>query len=82
MAVCLPSPLTVVLNVTVTDPTAAGFITVYPCGIDTPLASNLNYKDGGTVANAVIAKVGNDGKVCLFNSAAHATGRRRQRILP
>jgi len=60
---------TVVLNVTVTGPTAAGFITVYPCGIPTPLASNLNYGSGTTVANAVFAKVGTDGKVCLFNSA-------------
>ena len=58
----------VVLNVTVTGPTAHGFITVYPCGIPTPLASNLNFAPGQTVANAVIVKVGNDGKVCLFNS--------------
>lgn len=61
---------TVVLNVTVTEPTLAGFITVYPCGIDTPLASNLNYTAGATVAIAVIAQVPSNGKVCLFNSAA------------
>jgi hypothetical protein len=59
---------TVVLNVTVTEPTSAGFVTVYPCGIATPLASNLNYEAGTTVANAVVVKVGADGKVCLFNS--------------
>ncbi len=58
----------VVLNVTVTGPTAAGFVTVYPCGIPTPLASNLNFEPGQTVANADIVKVGSDGKVCLFNS--------------
>src|SRR5207344_1767007 len=29
---------TVVLNVTGSEPTAPGFITVYPCGIGTPLA--------------------------------------------
>ena len=58
----------VVLNVTVTEPTQAGFITVYPCGIPRPLASNLNYNVGTTVANAVIVKVGSGGKVCLYNS--------------
>lgn len=60
---------TVVLNVTVTEATLPGFITVYPCGIDTPLASNLNYTAGATVAIAVIAQVPSSGKVCLFNSA-------------
>jgi len=58
----------VVLNVTVTEPTEPGFITVYPCGIDRPLASNLNYGVGTTAANAVIVKVGAGNKVCLFNS--------------
>jgi trimeric autotransporter adhesin len=59
---------TVVLNVTVTEPTAAGFVTVYPCDVDRPLASNLNFDVGTTVANAVIVKVGATGEVCLFNS--------------
>ena len=59
---------TVVLNVTVTEPTASGFVTAYPCGIDLPLASNLNYFVDTTVAIAVIVKVGSNGKVCLFNS--------------
>ena len=59
----------VVLNVTVTEPSAAGNVTVYPCGQPVPLASNLNFVPGQTVANAVIAKVGTNGKVC-FNSTA------------
>jgi hypothetical protein len=59
---------TVVLNVTVTESTAEGFVTVYPCGIEPPLASNLNYGVGATVANAVIVKVGTGGKVCLFST--------------
>ena len=49
---------TVLLNVTVTGPTVAGFITVYPCGIATPLASNLNYGIGTTVAIAAVVQVG------------------------
>ena len=58
----------VVLNVTVTGATGAGFITVFPCGSPRPTASNLNYVAGSTVPNAVIAKIGVGGKVCLFNS--------------
>jgi hypothetical protein len=52
----------------VTQPSGAGYVTVYPCGVATPLASNLNFEAGMTVANAVIVKVGSDGKVCLFSS--------------
>lgn len=64
------APVTsVMLNVTVTDPTAAGFVTVFPCGTPTPLASNLNYVAGATVANAVVATVGAGGTVCLYTSA-------------
>ena len=61
---------TVVLNVTVTAAVDAGFITVYPCGAALPVASNLNYTVGATVANAVVVKVGTGGQVCLFNSGA------------
>src|SRR4029078_10365019 len=57
------------LSVTVTNPVGAGFVTVFPCGI-IPVASNLNYVAGQTVANATIVKLGPGGKVCLFNSEA------------
>ncbi|MEY4230757.1 MAG: hypothetical protein RLZZ362_1606, partial [Actinomycetota bacterium] len=59
----------VALNVTVTEPWAAGYVTAYPCGGSLPSASNLNFSAGTTVANLVIAKVGTGGKVCLFSSA-------------
>jgi hypothetical protein len=59
----------VVLNVTVTEPTAAGFVTVWPAGETRPTASNLNFVPGQTVPNVVIAKVGAGGRVSLFNSA-------------
>jgi hypothetical protein len=59
---------TAVLNVTVTEPVADGFVTVFPCGITAPLASNLNFAAGQTIPNAVIAKIGTDGDVCILNS--------------
>lgn len=59
----------VVINVTVTEPAAAGFVTVFPCGTGRPNASNLNYVAGQTVANNVIATVGAGGAVCIFTLA-------------
>jgi hypothetical protein len=55
----------VVLNVTAVDPTAGGFITVYPCGTR-PATSNLNFTSGQTVANTVITPVSAAGKVCFY----------------
>jgi len=59
----------VALNVTVTAPTSANYLTVYPSGAPQPTASNLNFAAGQTIANMVIAKVGNDGKIALFNNS-------------
>lgn len=58
----------VVLNVTVTDAANNGFVTVYPCGNARPLASNVNFLTGVNAANQVTAKVGANGRVCLFTS--------------
>jgi murein DD-endopeptidase MepM/ murein hydrolase activator NlpD len=59
----------VVLNVTVTDPTAAGFLTAWPNGLVRPVVSNLNFTPGDTVANQVVVKVGAGGKIALFNNS-------------
>jgi hypothetical protein len=58
----------VVLNVTVTSPTTAGYLTVFPAGTGVPLASNLNFSAGQTVPNRVIVKLGAAGQVAFFNS--------------
>jgi Tol biopolymer transport system component len=58
----------VALNVTVVDGEAndaGGYVTVYPCGTR-PDSSNLNFVNGQTVPNAVIAPVSNDGHVCFY----------------
>ena len=56
------------LNVTVTNPAAAGFVTVYPCG-NRPLASNVNFASGRTVPNAVVTPLSPGGDVCFYASA-------------
>jgi hypothetical protein len=53
----------VVLNVTVTAPTRAGYLTVYGDGAARPTVSNLNFVAAQTVPNLVIAPVGAGGKV-------------------
>jgi hypothetical protein len=62
----------VVLNVTVTEPTAPSFLTAWPAGVARPLASNLNYVAGQTVPNLVIVKVGDSGRINLYNHAGTA----------
>ena len=57
------------LNVTVVNPTASGFVTVYACGTR-ELVSSVNFESGQTVANAAIAPVSVDGKVCFYALAA------------
>ena len=59
-----------VLNVTAVSPDGAGYLTVFPCGAQQPLASNVNYVPGQTVPNAVVAKIGIGGKVCVYTQAA------------
>ncbi len=54
------------LNVTATDPTGAGYLTVYPCGTPGEVSS-LNYTTGQTVANAVISPVSATGTVCIYS---------------
>ena len=60
----------VMLNVTAVFPVAAGFLTVYPCGTTLPKASNVNYGPGDVAPNAVLAKIGTGGKVCIYTLAA------------
>ncbi|MDU0314735.1 IPT/TIG domain-containing protein [Phycicoccus sp. M110.8] len=63
----------VVLNVTVTSPTAPGFITAYPDGATRPTSSNLNFTAGQSIPNLVVAKLSTDGKVALYNGSSGTT---------
>jgi hypothetical protein len=57
----------VVFNLTVTNPTASSYVTVWPTGASQPTASNINFVRGWTGANLVTVKVSTSGKVSLFN---------------
>lgn len=58
-----------VLNVTVTGPTANGYLTIWPAGAAQPLASNLNFSAGETIPNLVQVQLGSTGAVDVYNSA-------------
>ena len=62
----------VVLNVTVTNTTAPGYLTVYPQGDPRPNSSNLNWVGGQTVANLVQVALRDSGQVTIFNAAGYA----------
>jgi len=60
----------VMLNITVTEPTGGGYLTVWPGDELPPLASSLNWRAGQTVPNLVVAKVDAQGRIHLRSSFA------------
>ena len=55
---------------TAVKPATDGYLTVWPCGAPMPSTSNLNYSPGENTAGLVISKVGAEGTVCVYTSAA------------
>jgi hypothetical protein len=58
----------VLLNVTAIQPTHGGFLTVYPSGTATPVASSINFSPGDIVANLVDVTIGSSGQVAIYNA--------------
>lgn len=58
----------VVVNVTVADPAAPGYVTAVACGVDVPATSTVNYLEGQTVANSAIIAV-TDRRICVYSHA-------------
>ena len=63
----------VVLNVTVTEPSRHGHLTVHGDGTVLPVVSNVNFTAGQTVPNLVVTPVGSNGKVALHNGSSGST---------
>lgn len=59
----------VVINLTATEPTASGFLTVWPTGGTRPVVSSVNFTAGRTVPNLVTVPLGVGGSVRIFNHA-------------
>jgi PKD repeat protein len=60
----------VAATVTVTNPQAAGYITVFPCSTTPPLASNVNYVSGQTVSNLAVTALNPARELCVTSSQA------------
>ena len=58
-----------VLNITAVNPDRGGYATVWPCGEPRPVASNLNFEAGDTIANLVLTKLGPGATVCVAATA-------------
>jgi len=56
-------------NVVAVNPSAPGHLTVYPCSVDRPLASALNYMPGVTITNEFSVPLGPSGKICIYTQA-------------
>ncbi len=57
----------VVVNATVVDADAAGFVTVFSCDGDVPTASNVNFPAGINAPNAATTDIGEDGDICVYS---------------
>ena len=56
-------------NVTVTQPSKSGYLTVYPDGASRPTASNLNWVAGQTTANSATV-VNQNGTIDFYNNSS------------
>jgi hypothetical protein len=61
------------INVTATQPVAAGNLVVFPVGIPLPPTSTINYRAGQTRANNAIVQLGADGGIQVFANQAAGT---------
>jgi uncharacterized protein (DUF1800 family) len=62
-----PTASAIAVNVTVTNPSAAGFVKIYPAGTAAPTTSVINFRTGQTRANNAILPLGTSGG---FNAVA------------
>ena len=58
------------LNITITQPSVAGYLTLYPSNLPQPLASTINFTAGQTRANNAVLRLGTDGGIKVFGGLA------------
>jgi len=54
------------ISIVATDVRGPGFVTVWPSGSPRPTASNLNYVNGGVVANSALVRLGGGGTIDVY----------------
>jgi hypothetical protein len=68
-----PEADAVAINITVTQPTALGHLTIYPLGVPLPVASTINYSAGQTRANNAIVPLGTNDSIVVFSGQPSGT---------
>lgn len=64
--------IAVVANVTITQPSAPTYLTLWPSDLDRPTVSNVNALPGTTISNLVTVLVSTDGTISLVNGRGRA----------
>ncbi|MFK7919953.1 MAG: hypothetical protein AB8G14_17895 [Ilumatobacter sp.] len=60
----------VIANLTIPNPRFNGFASVFACDDGAPATSNINFRVGVTIANAVIVEPDADDKICVMTNVA------------
>lgn len=55
-------------NLTIVGASSSGFASAYPCASGRTDTSNINYRAGQTIANAVLLQPDTSGNLCIYNS--------------
>jgi hypothetical protein len=55
-----------VLTVTAVNPGTKGYVTVHPCLDAAPNTSSLNFSQGVTISNEIVAELSATGEICMF----------------
>lgn len=61
---------TVSVNVTATQPSSAGFLTLYPTGLPTPAVSSINFSRSQTRGNNAVVGLASTGEMTVFAGLA------------
>jgi hypothetical protein len=77
----------VVVNATVVNPTAAGWVTVYPCGEPVPNTANVTFGEGETSGSLAMVRLNQADEICAYSSATtdlviDVSGYTAERFLP
>ena len=62
----------VAITITVTNPTAEGYVAVWPEGAPPPGTSNVNFGPGATVATTALVGLGGSGGISILNAGGTA----------
>ncbi len=68
-----PTARAIAINLTVTQPSAAGHLRLFPAGIALPIVTSLNYSAGQTRSNNAIVAPGAGGAVAVYNGQGAGT---------